>query len=112
MRGWNPQNEHVCWFRRGSGGGGGKQRWSKPRKQCLFSGLGEVSKYIEYNLIKKRTFLGVGHDSPFPRTLILPSVTVLGVASRAHVGSGAVQGCQGDRSQLPSTCGPWVPGGY
>ena len=34
--------------------------------ECSFSGLGEVSKYVEYNLIKKRTFLGVGHDSPSP----------------------------------------------
>ncbi len=42
VRGWNPKNEHSYSFSELEGGGGGKQRWSKPRKRVrmLVFGVG------------------------------------------------------------------------
>src|SRR6266508_4131034 len=42
VRGWNPKNEHEYSFSELEGGGGGKQRWSKPRKRVrmLVFGVG------------------------------------------------------------------------
>ena len=42
VRGWNPKNKPEYSFSELEGGGGGKQRWSKPRKRVrmLVFGVG------------------------------------------------------------------------